>query len=66
MSIQESNKLIAVHSPYEKWKAELIRITAEKTGTPEHEIKINDKGAREWYDAGVSPYFTFRETWGGE
>lgn len=51
---------------YEEWKAALIRVTAEKTGKQEHEIKINDKGAREWYDAGVDPYHTFRETFANE
>lgn len=51
---------------YEEWKAELIRITAEKTGHKESEIKINDKGAREWFDAGADPYQTFRETFANE
>lgn len=48
---------------YEQWKAELIKVTAEKTNQPEYAIKISDDGAREWFDSGATPYQTFRETY---
>jgi hypothetical protein len=51
---------------YEDWKAELIKVTAEETGRPASEIKINDAGAKEWYNSGVPPYFTFRENYAVE
>lgn len=51
---------------FEDWKAELIKVTAKATGLPEHEIKINDQGAAEWYRSGWSPYYTFRETYAGD
>lgn len=51
---------------YEEWKAELIKVTAEETQRPASEIKINDVEAKKWYDSGVPPYFTFRETYNNE
>lgn len=51
---------------FEDWRAELIRVTAEKTGHPEADVKINDEAAREWYNSGATPYTTFRETWQNE
>lgn len=49
---------------YEEWKAELIRITSEETGTPVHEIKIRDSEGMKWYESGTHPYYCFREQWG--
>lgn len=51
---------------YAEWKAELIKVTAKETGREEHEIKINDPSAAEWYRSGWSPYYTFRETYCNE
>lgn len=51
---------------YESWKAELIRVTASETNTNESEIKLNEEGAKSFYDEGWTPYYTFRETWGGD
>lgn len=55
----------STHS-YEDWKAELIRVTASETNKYESDIKINDEGAKSFYDGGWTPYYTFRETWGGD
>lgn len=49
---------------YEEWKAELIRVAVEETG--QTGIKINDNEARQWYDSGWNPYYTFRENCGNE
>lgn len=46
---------------YLKWKKELIEITARETGTPENQIKINDKEARDWFESGIPAYYCFRE-----
>lgn len=51
---------------YEQWKAQLIEVTAKETGRPAHEIKINDDGARSWFEDGFTPYQTFRETYQNE
>lgn len=51
---------------YKEWKTQLIKITAKETGKPEHEIKINDDGARIWFSDGISPYFCFRENYNND
>lgn len=51
---------------YRKWKEELISVTSEKTGRPAYEIKINDDGAKKWFNSGATPYQTFRETYSNE
>ena len=48
---------------YEEWKAELIRITIEKTGCQPYEVKIRDEGTMEWFNSGATPYQCFRETY---
>lgn len=52
---------IKANAQYFTWKAELIRITKEKTGEPV--VKINDIEAVKWYNDGFTPEQTFRETW---
>lgn len=47
---------------YEDWLQELKVITARETKTDIADVKINDAGAREWYEDGFTPYCTFRET----
>lgn len=51
---------------FEEWKEQLIRVAATETHTDAYFIKINDESAREWYDEGWNPEYTFRETWGIE
>lgn len=51
---------------YEQYAKELYKVTAEKTGLSEREVKINEKAAKEWYDSGATPYITFRETFANE
>lgn len=48
---------------YQNWKAELVKLTAEKTGCHAHEVNINDQGAKEWFNSGATPYQCFRETY---
>lgn len=48
---------------FEIWKAELIKIAATETKHPESSIRINDYEAMQWYDAGWTPYYVFRECW---
>lgn len=55
-----------IDSGYQQWKAELIRITAEKTNQSPESIKINDLEAFQWYNDGITPYICFRETWNME
>lgn len=57
---------IQVNEQYQKWKAELITITAMKTLTLKSEIRINDTEAFSWYKDGFTPYQCFRETWNNE
>lgn len=52
---------IKANAQYFTWKAELIRITKEKTG--ESVVKINDAEAVKWYNDGFTPEQTFRENW---
>lgn len=52
---------IKANAQYFTWKAELIRITKEKTG--ESGVRINDEEAVKWYNDGFTPEQTFRETW---
>lgn len=51
---------------YDDWKAELIRIAARETGHLVTDKWIHDDTAREWYNEGWEPYYTFRECWGNE
>lgn len=49
---------------FEQWKQELLAVVKKETGRTD--VKLDDIGCREWYDSGVSPYMTFRETWNNE
>lgn len=48
------------------WLAELYYVTANATGLPATEIKINEVAARKFYQDGFTPYYCFRETWNME
>lgn len=63
--MQNAEKVKKTEVTYEQWKENLIAITAKELGMNEWEVKINDTEARAWYESGISPYFTFRETWNG-
>lgn len=51
------------NSEYQVWKEELIKLVAEKTIFEISEIRINDAEAFKFFESGMSPYQTFRETW---
>lgn len=48
---------------FEGWKKELIAITMKEIRCEEHEIRINDNLAKEWFNSGVPPYYCFRENY---
>lgn len=48
---------------YEKWKQQLITVTAKETGRDISEININDEGGKAWFNDGFTPLMTFRETY---
>lgn len=43
------------------WLKELHRLYKDATGDPE--FNLNTKEARKWFDNGLTPYQTFRETY---
>lgn len=51
------------NAEYQKWKEDLIRLVAEKTIFEISEIRIKDAVALTFFESGMSPSQTFRETW---
>ena len=45
------------------WITTLKQVTSDKTGTPIHEIKINEESAYEYFKSGFTPTQCFREEW---
>ena len=45
------------------WLTQLKQVTADKTNTPIHEIKINEEAAFEYFNSGFTPTQCLREEW---